>query len=619
MARNPPAAATAIPVAAKAIPVADKAVVTPPKREAVSTKSQPADWRYEVAQIKNSIEAGISSNELSIARFMADKQIEGGVNLDGIAGSDASELMGGGKGRRYELGEVVAQGGMGSIIDARDMNLRRHIAMKVLLNPRAADKARILRFIEEAQITSQLEHPSIVPVHELALDQSGNVFYTMKFVKGLTLREIIKGIRDGDRKIVRDYPLSHLLTIFQKICDALAFAHSKRVIHRDLKPENVMIGEYGEVQVMDWGLAKVLSKTGNRRQDHAAKKQEAAHRGQADRQLAVTIDSIRKDSGGQVLKTLDGAIMGTPGYMAPEQATGKTDELDERTDIYALGAILYAILTLQAPIRCDDLDEFLSMVANGDITPPTDYGRKAGRKGATNVRNRSKRPEIDVELRHLPAGQIPDSLSAVAMKALALEPRHRYATVKALQKDIEAYQQGFATGAERAGISKQLRLLILRHKGVFATLAAMLLVMFAAMAVYAKAVVRERIKAKRALEQFDAEQRKRQADRNSAAPAMLKSARGSIAQEKWNDAVLAVKTAIDYDPGLAEARLLQVTLLFRLGKYEDAVVACQEYVERFPADRTAQRLLPVCEQAARYRGRGMFGESIQDILREQGL
>jgi len=158
--------------------------------------------------------------------------------------------------RKYEIGGLIAQGGMGAILDAHEATTQRTVAMKVMLSHMA--ESDVLRFIEEAQITSQLEHPNIVPVHELGVDEHDQVFYTMKLVQGITLRQVLEKLRGGDAATVATYPLRRLLTVLLRVCDAMAFAHSRGVIHRDLKPNNVMIGDFGEVLVMDWGLAKLL-------------------------------------------------------------------------------------------------------------------------------------------------------------------------------------------------------------------------------------------------------------------------------------------------------------------------------------------------------------------------
>ena len=151
--------------------------------------------------------------------------------------------------RRYAIGKIVARGGQGAILDALETTTQRTVAMKVMLE--GQEEVDVLRFIEEAQVTAQLEHPNIVPVHELGVDEREQLYYTMKFVRGITLKKVLELMAQGMEATVKKYPLPALLTIFQKVCDAMAFSHSKGVIHRDLKPENVMLGDYGEVLVMD--------------------------------------------------------------------------------------------------------------------------------------------------------------------------------------------------------------------------------------------------------------------------------------------------------------------------------------------------------------------------------
>ena len=156
--------------------------------------------------------------------------------------------------KKYDIGKIVAQGGMGAILDAKDATTERRVAMKVMLD--GSSPADLGRFVTEARVTAQLEHPSIVPIYELSVDENGQPFYTMKMVRGITLRKVLELLAAGVPETVRKYPLSALLTLFQKVCDAIAFAHSKGVLHRDLKPENIMLDDFGVVLVMDWGLAK---------------------------------------------------------------------------------------------------------------------------------------------------------------------------------------------------------------------------------------------------------------------------------------------------------------------------------------------------------------------------
>jgi len=172
------------------------------------------------------------------------------VSLEGGPGAPTTAIAAGE--RRYAVGKVVAAGGMGAIRQVTDRNIRRTVAMKVMRDPDAMTRDQVLRFIEEAQITGQLQHPGIVPVHDLGVDAYDQVYYTMKFVQGETLAAILQGLRARQSDVLRRYPLSALLRLFLRICDAVAYAHSRGVIHRDLKPENVMVGDFGETLVMDW-------------------------------------------------------------------------------------------------------------------------------------------------------------------------------------------------------------------------------------------------------------------------------------------------------------------------------------------------------------------------------
>ncbi|NBV25663.1 MAG: serine/threonine protein kinase, partial [Proteobacteria bacterium] len=157
----------------------------------------------------------------------------------------------------YRPGREIARGGMGAVLDARDQKLGRSVAMKVMLRRNAPEEEQ-QRFLQEARVLGQLAHPNIVPVHDVGTDEQGRLFYTMKLVVGVTLHDVIGKLKAGDQETLAKYPLNALLTIFQKVCDAVAFAHSRGIIHRDLKPQNIMVGEFGEVLVMDWGLAKLL-------------------------------------------------------------------------------------------------------------------------------------------------------------------------------------------------------------------------------------------------------------------------------------------------------------------------------------------------------------------------
>jgi eukaryotic-like serine/threonine-protein kinase len=224
-------------------------------------------------------------------------------------------------GTKYRLINELASGGMGTVYLAEDTELNRQVAIKVLNAPDFnADLRR--RMVREAQIIARLEHPGIVPVHDVGTLADGRVFYAMKYVRGSRLDEYAArnvGLRDRLRK-------------FQAVCDAVAFAHAHGVIHRDLKPQNIMIGSFGEVLVLDWGVAKIL----RRRESPIASELVAS---EAD---TLMMKKTAED-------TDHGTIIGTRNYMSPEQSRGEIDRLDERSDVYSLGAVLYFLLTDQAP------------------------------------------------------------------------------------------------------------------------------------------------------------------------------------------------------------------------------------------------------------------------------
>jgi serine/threonine protein kinase/WD40 repeat protein len=357
----------------------------------------------------------------------------------------------------HVVGEFIARGGMGAVYRAKQMALGREVAVKVM-TAQAESAEMAERFRREALVLGRLEHPNIVPIHDLGTDADGQLFYTMKLVKGRTLQHILNDLRLEHPEALREHRLPALLTIFCKVCDAIGFAHSQGIIHRDLKPENVMVGEFGEVLVMDWGLAKI--------QDYGTRRQGDAESPDADISLSHRLMVSPS-------QTVAGAVMGTPQYMSPEQAWGQIDELDACSDIFSLGGILYAILTLRPPVEGTTLDEVLDKVRTGAITAPTAFGAVTASKGVQAKKGVVLEAKKITPLPHIAGGRVPAALSAVAMKALRVEKADRYQSVADLSADIEKYQGGFATSAEQAGAWKQLKLLMLRHKAVTASLAAM--------------------------------------------------------------------------------------------------------------------------------------------------
>jgi eukaryotic-like serine/threonine-protein kinase len=239
---------------------------------------------------------------------------------------------------KYTFVKELARGGMGAVYLAEDTELNRQVAIKVLSTPELTEDLR-RRMIREAQIIARLEHPGIVPVHDVGVLPDGRVFYAMKFVRGVRLDEYAANTSSTRERLRK----------FQAVCDAVAFAHAHGVIHRDLKPQNIMIGSFGEVLVLDWGVAKIL------RDDQNTVPSEA--------------DTLMLPPAGtnKVSDTAHGTVIGTRQYMSPEQARGEIDQLDERSDIYSLGAVFYFLLTDQAPN-----DDRPPRSANPKVTKPAE-------------------------------------------------------------------------------------------------------------------------------------------------------------------------------------------------------------------------------------------------------
>ncbi|MCC8180300.1 MAG: serine/threonine protein kinase [Planctomycetes bacterium] len=225
---------------------------------------------------------------------------------------------------RYVIGQELGSGSVGQVIEARDQHLGRQVAIKVLHDGEGLSRDGIARFVAEAQITAQLEHPNVVPVHEIGIMPGGMPYFSMKLVKGISLGDLINHLRIGDREMTRQYNHLARLRLFQRICQGVAYAHSKGVVHRDLKPANILIGEYGEVQIMDWGLAKMVNAP-------------VSDQGEA------LVSTVRQASG---MNTYGGAIAGTPAYMSPEQARGDFAAIGPPSDVFALGLMLAEFITL---------------------------------------------------------------------------------------------------------------------------------------------------------------------------------------------------------------------------------------------------------------------------------
>ncbi|MEM7246468.1 MAG: bifunctional serine/threonine-protein kinase/formylglycine-generating enzyme family protein [Acidobacteriota bacterium] len=278
---------------------------------------------------------------------------------------------------KYSFGESLGEGGMGVVHGARDDDLRRRVALKV---PKRLADEDLERFIDEARVMGQLDHPSIPPVHELGVTDDGRPYYTMPVLQGRTLRSVVEDLRRGDADTRRRWSISRLVQVFIRAAQAVAHAHSRGVLHRDLKPGNVMVGAHGEVQVLDWGLARLVKGSS----------------------IDTDLDGESRDRG---------LIMGSPVYMPPEQAAGR--ESDVRSDVYSLGALLYELLTLE-PLFEGEAQDVLSRVATEIPVPP--------RKRA-------------------PSQSIPRALEGVVLMAVAKEPEDRQRTVEELIEQLEEWLQ----------------------------------------------------------------------------------------------------------------------------------------------------------------------------------
>jgi tetratricopeptide (TPR) repeat protein/tRNA A-37 threonylcarbamoyl transferase component Bud32 len=298
-------------------------------------------------------------------------------------------------GTRYRPLRLHARGGLGEVLLAHDEELHRDVALKRMQARCADDADSRRRFLLEAEVTARLEHPGIVPVYGLVHDDAGQPCYAMRFIEGPSLKEALEAFHKADTPGrdtgERTLALRKLLGDFVAVCKAVGYAHGRAVVHRDLKPHNVMLGKYGEVLVVDWGLAKKVERT------------------EAERAAGeASVKPMMAESAGE--GTGLGQVMGTPAYMSPEQAAGRWDLLRPPSDIYSLGATLYALLTGRAPFQETSPQEILEKVKRGEFLPP-----------------RQVKPDV------------PRPLEAICLRAMALRPQDRYHTALAVADDVERW------------------------------------------------------------------------------------------------------------------------------------------------------------------------------------
>jgi len=290
---------------------------------------------------------------------------------------------------RYQFKSAIGQGGMGKVDLVWDTDLMRNLAVKKILPALADDPELVRDFIREAQVTASLDHPNIVPLHDLGITPAGELYFTMKYLKGMTLQELIERLSHGEPNYVEEYPLPRRFRFFMQVLSGMAAAHDAGILHRDLKPSNVLVGPHGEVSVMDWGLACPLPNSDN---------------------------PISK-----MFPPGESGVSGTPHYMSPEQAQGG-QALDERSDVYSLGVILYELVALRSPYDATNPLSVLTMAALGEYRSLEEI-----------------------------APNTPYPLVKIIQKAMALNAPDRYPTAAAFRKDLMRFLDGRHTEAEDAG------------------------------------------------------------------------------------------------------------------------------------------------------------------------
>lgn len=409
---------------------------------------------------------------------------------------------------RYLICDSLASGGMGMIYRAYDSHTERYVAYKVIHPELQKNKAIYERFTYESEVAARLEHPNIMPVYDAGHDGDGRPFYTMKLLKGQTLAKFIQKLKDNKNSS----SFENMIEILIKVCDAVSCAHQQDIIHRDLKPDNIMIGDFGEVLVLDWGLAKIPNKKDN------------------------PIDKLSPSTPSEFSQM--GAVIGTPAYMAPEQAQGK--EVDPRADIYSLGALLQTMLTFGPPIHGDNTEEILARVSSGQIKTPSTNDFLPESLGEKNQR-------------------IPRSALAVIKKATQLQRDNRYNSAAEFAQELKQILGGFAVNAENAGAFRLSLLLLQRHKIVSSITAifTLLFIIFGVKSV--KAIHQER---NFALEQHEIAKHNYVEAQNAlnqlreSAGIYLSRARYNIGKGDFDSALMDVETYLKLNQHNAEAYLL---------------------------------------------------------------
>lgn len=458
----------------------------------------------------------------------------------------------------YTLDGWLSGGGWGALYSGMDRTLERQVAVKLGNPVGVGEESRLAR---EAELLAQLAHPNIIPIYNLGRDPEGRPFYSMKLQEGKTLQEILHAQRSEVAEALQRGSLEQLLTVFQKVCDALAFAHQKGVLHLDLKPQSVLVGGFGEVLVSDWGKAELKSDMTAEAEDGEA--------GAAEEESGLELSAAASR------------------YIAPEQLSEHAT-LDERTDVYALGGILFTILTLMPPVGGRTREEVLARVKSGNLTP---FVRRAFQAGSTKLKR--------------VGGPISSALQAVTSKAMALDPAERYPSVAALAEDIDAFQRGFPTSAEHAGFWMRSKLWVGRNRVLTACVAGA----FGVAAFFAGRLVVEQQRAARVL-----------AELRETAPTF--AARSSAAAQAGDleEALKSATHAVDLQPEVAAYHRLRGNALQSLVRWNEAVQAYQQAIRLGDGGTVAENLALTEELAALAQRDGPLKAKVRlfEALRVQG-
>jgi eukaryotic-like serine/threonine-protein kinase len=363
----------------------------------------------------------INKDELKSFQYLKKIEVTVMANLSSvnIVESPNTNVEIGNSQEDFTILESIDQGGMGEILIAKDNELGRTVAFKKI-HPHVAKVPSYLgRFFMEAQVTAQLQHPNIVPVYEMKVD-GNNAGYAMKLIQGKTLQDLITESQqqfDEKGKLDEHHNLPARLEHFLKVCNAMHYAHRKGVIHRDLKPLNIMVGPYHEVYVMDWGIAKIISVD--------------------DEVFDDLTEKVGSSGDDDTDETKVGQLLGTPAYMSPEQASGKNDTIDHRSDLFSLGLILFELVTLRRAYLADDQYKVIEKAELAKLAMPEPYARHQN---------------------------IPKQLISIVRKATRLDPDDRYATVEDFADDIRRYMRGAAISARRDTLVQKLMRWMNRHR-----------------------------------------------------------------------------------------------------------------------------------------------------------